>query len=71
MVEGVVELVVDRTAIAVFANLVDDKYSTDYGADFYDPAINSTFRLRPASVFGLTEDGFAGSPTRWSFEPSP
>jgi nitroimidazol reductase NimA-like FMN-containing flavoprotein (pyridoxamine 5'-phosphate oxidase superfamily) len=68
VVEGRVEFVVDRAAIATFAGLVDDKYSTSYGADFYDPAVNGTFRLRPTSVFGLTQDDFAGSPTRWTFD---
>ena len=68
VVEGVVELIVDRAAISNFASLVHDKYSVNYGADFYNPAVNCTFRLRPTSVFGLTEDDFAGSPTRWSFD---
>jgi nitroimidazol reductase NimA-like FMN-containing flavoprotein (pyridoxamine 5'-phosphate oxidase superfamily) len=67
VLEGTAELVADRDRIAVFADLVDAKYSTSYGADFYDPAVNSVFRLRPETVFGLTLEDFAGSPTRWRF----
>lgn len=57
MVEGVVELVADRTAIAVFANLVDDKYSTNYEADFHDPAATarSGWPTKPLS-FGAAHD---------------
>lgn len=71
VVEGTVDLIVDREAIEVFARLVDAKYATNYGADFYDPAINSIFRVRPRSVFGLTQHDFAGSPTRWIFGDDP
>jgi nitroimidazol reductase NimA-like FMN-containing flavoprotein (pyridoxamine 5'-phosphate oxidase superfamily) len=67
VVEGTAERVADLDAIAAFARLIDVKYSTSYGPDFYDPAVNSTFRVQPLSVFGLTQDDFAGSPTRWLF----
>jgi hypothetical protein len=40
---------------------------TDYGVDFLDPSVNATFRVAPSWVFGLTEDDFTGSPTRWTF----
>jgi hypothetical protein len=38
-----------------------------YGPDFFDPAVNGCFRVRPQWAFALTEDDFGASPTRWRF----
>lgn len=35
--------------------------------DALDPAVNTTFRVRPVWAFGLDEADFRGSPTRWGF----
>jgi hypothetical protein len=43
------------------------KYGTDYGIEMLDPDHNTRFELRPVWAFALDEDGFTGSPTRWSF----
>ena len=66
---GLCPLVTDHAALARFIEFENDKYETDYGADFLDPAVNATFRVVPSWVFSLTEDDFTGSPTRWSFSP--
>lgn len=70
MLEGLAELVSDRAAIARFAGWVNAKYETSYPVAFYDPP-NVCFRVRPSWVFGLSEDDFTGSPTRWRFQRAP
>jgi len=70
VVEGTAALVVDLAVIGRFLAASNAKYSTDYGPEFLDPAVNATFRVRPTWVFGLVEDDFGGSPTRWVF-PTP
>jgi PPOX class probable F420-dependent enzyme len=65
--EGVAAVVTDHDALARFVALENEKYGTDYGVDFLDPAVNTTFRVEPSWVFSLTEDDFEGSPTRWVF----
>ena len=47
---------------------MNTKYGTSYDPSFLDPDVNATFRISPEVVFGLTEDDFAGSPTRWTFD---
>ncbi|MFJ1707869.1 pyridoxamine 5'-phosphate oxidase family protein [Kitasatospora sp. NPDC088346] len=67
VLEGRAATVVDPAGIAVFLAALNGKYGTAYGIDFLDPAVNSTFRVRPSEVFGLVQEDFTGSPTRWSF----
>jgi PPOX class probable F420-dependent enzyme len=69
IVEGVAELVADLAAIAAFADGVNEKYGTTYGAEFFDPDINASYQFTPSWAFGLTEGDFTGSPTRWVFGP--
>ena len=47
--------------------LVNAKYSTSYGVDFLAPEVNATVRVTPRRGFGLIQDDFSGSPTRWRF----
>lgn len=68
VVEGVATAVTDRDALARFIGLENEKYDTEFGVEFLDPDVNTTFRLAPTWAFSLTEDDFDGSPTRWSFE---
>jgi PPOX class probable F420-dependent enzyme len=68
VLEGVARVVTDHDALARYIALENEKYGTDYGVDFLDPAVNATFRVEPSWVFTLTEDDFTGSPTRWVFE---
>ncbi len=68
VVEGVATIVTDHDALVRYIGLENEKYETDYGVDFLDPAVNATFRVAPSWAFSLTEDDFEGSPTRWSFD---
>jgi PPOX class probable F420-dependent enzyme len=67
VVEGTAAIVRDLGTIRDFAERVDTKYETEYGAGFYDPDVNGTYRVTPTWAFGLTESDFEGSPTRWDF----
>jgi general stress protein 26 len=70
ILEGAVELVTDAAGIETFVRLLNEKYGTDYDTSFQDPAVNRTFRVLPERAFGLTEEDFIGSPTRWTFARS-
>ena len=67
VLEGTAEIVVDPAALARMIALLNAKYSTGYGVDFLDPAVNASVRVRPDLGFGLVQDDFSGSPTRWRF----
>jgi general stress protein 26 len=64
---GVAEIVTDHHLLQDFIDATNAKYGTSYDVGFLDPAKNATVRVRPAWVFGLAEDDFGGSPTRWAF----
>ncbi len=68
VLEGTAEVVGEPPALARFLRLLNAKYETAYGAEFVDPSVNATVRVRPARGFGLVQDDFSGSPTRWRFE---
>jgi hypothetical protein len=68
IVEGHVEIVRDLEPITSFLEGMNVKYGTSYEPNFVDPEVNATFRITPEIVFGLTEDDFIGSPTRWTFD---
>lgn len=65
VVEGEVTRIRDRDANTAFVERLNAKYGTDYSAGFV--LANATFRLWPSWAFGLREDDFSGSPTRWVF----
>jgi Pyridoxamine 5'-phosphate oxidase len=67
VLEGVAELVTEPEALEMLLRLENQKYGTDYGMEMLDPALNSTFRISPTWAFGLRQDDFQGSPTRWTF----
>ena len=67
VLEGTAEIVRDPEALARLLALENAKYSTNYGIDLLDPAVNATIRVRPRWAFGLASDDFTGSPTRWVF----
>lgn len=69
VLEGRAEVVTDLATITRFLDALNEKYRTNYGIDFLDPAVNSTFHVQPAQAFGLLPDDFTGSPTRWTFAP--
>lgn len=67
IVEGDAERILDRDRLAVFMDALDTKYETNYGAEFADPEVNGVWRVAPTWAFGLVEEDFTGSPTRWTF----
>ncbi len=69
VVEGSAEVVTDVEELQGFVAAINAKYEVAYAVDFYDPAVNATYRVRPRVVFGLVEADFTGSPTRWTFSP--
>lgn len=67
IVEGDAELVVATDHLAAVLAAENAKYGTDYGPELLDPERNATFRVVPSCAFGLAEDDFCGSPTKWVF----
>jgi nitroimidazol reductase NimA-like FMN-containing flavoprotein (pyridoxamine 5'-phosphate oxidase superfamily) len=68
IVQGEAERVDDRGLLTAFNDTVNAKYDTNYTVDFYDPATNGVWTVRPTWVFGLVGEDFTGSPTRWEFD---
>jgi general stress protein 26 len=68
IVEGVADLVIEEEILTTLLALVNAKYGTAYSMELVDPNINAAFRVRPHWAFGLRQDDFTGSPTRWVFE---
>lgn len=68
VVEGGVSVIHHTERLARFTEVSNAKYGTDYSVDFYDPAVNGVYVLRPGWAFALRHDDFAGSPTRWRFD---
>jgi len=67
VIEGTAELVTETAELESMLALENTKYRTDYGMELMDPEVNSVFRVKPSWGFGLREEDFTGSPTRWSF----
>jgi hypothetical protein len=65
VIDGVARPVTDEAAIRRFTDAVNEKYDSDYGLDFF--LANHVFRVEPERAFGLEEDRFAETPTRWTF----
>ena len=65
VLDGVAERVVDLELRQGFIDATNAKYDTSYTVDFLDPDVNGTYRVVPTWAFGLVEDDFGGSPTRW------
>src|SRR6202162_3361868 len=60
VIEGVADAIPNPDELAKMLELENDKYSTDYGIETLDPALNSCFRVRPRWVFGLHAGDFTG-----------
>jgi nitroimidazol reductase NimA-like FMN-containing flavoprotein (pyridoxamine 5'-phosphate oxidase superfamily) len=69
VVHGKARRVTDAHQLSLVLAAENAKYSTSYGPDMVDPALNSVFALQPEWVFALDSNDFAGSPTRYTFEP--
>lgn len=70
VLDGTAEVITAPKDLATLLALENAKYSTDYGMEMVDLALNSCFRVRASWVFGLEAGDFTGSPTRWEFAPS-
>lgn len=68
MLQGSAEIVRDGVSIETFLAATNEKYQVRYTADFLDPDVNATVRVRPSVVIALREADFTGSPTRWTFD---
>jgi PPOX class probable F420-dependent enzyme len=68
VLEGIAEIVTERSALDRMLALENAKYATDYGIEMLDPHLNATVRIRPCWAFGLASENFTGSPTRWAFD---
>ncbi|HEX6820180.1 MAG TPA: pyridoxamine 5'-phosphate oxidase family protein [Ktedonobacterales bacterium] len=71
VLEGIAELVSNLETLREMLRQENAKYHTDYTMELMDPAVNSAFRVSPRRAFGLREDDFTGSPTRWTFDGAP
>jgi PPOX class probable F420-dependent enzyme len=69
VLEGIAEVVTDPEALTATLARENTKYGTKYGPEMVDPALNTTYRVRPLWVFSLDEGDFTGTPTCWSFPP--
>lgn len=67
VLEGVAEIVDDPALLRRFIAATNAKYDVSYDVSFLDPTRNASVRVRPVWAFGVAEDDFSGSPTRWSF----
>ncbi len=74
VVDGLARLVTDRSEVAMFTDVVRNKYAAEwledvYTVDFFDSNLGGggTYLITPASAFALKESEFTTSPTRWSF----
>ena len=67
VVSGQAELLTAATDLQTLLDIENAKYETSYGLDMVDPEHNSAYRVRPEWAFGLREEEFTGSPTRWTF----
>jgi hypothetical protein len=70
VIEGTARLITSPPELDLMLTLENTKYSTSYGIEMLDPALNASFRVRPVWAFGLKSGDFTGSPTRWEFEGS-
>jgi PPOX class probable F420-dependent enzyme len=68
VIEGAARIVADEPGLRRFLDTMNAKYRTDYGIDFLNPEANSVAEVTPRWAFGLKENDFSGSPTRWIFE---
>ena len=67
VMEGVAALIEDRATLEKVLAWENEKYGTAYTSELLDPVVSSCFRVTPVWAFGLAQDDFTGSPTRWEF----
>ena len=67
VVTGTATVVTESSELRRMITLVNAKYGTSYDLGTVDPESSATVRVAPSWVFGLDEQDFSGSPTRWAF----
>jgi general stress protein 26 len=67
VMEGSARVAAEPAVLQRVTDLMNAKYATHIEVSFLDPAINTTFGIRPERVFGMRHADFTGSPTRWTF----
>ena len=68
VIEGTARPATEPAVLQRVIDLMNAKYATHIELGFLDPAVNTTFGVRPQRVFGMRDADFTGSPTRWTFE---
>src|ERR1700730_6348755 len=58
VVEGTARLITSPEELDLMLMLENTKYSTSYGIEMIDPALNASFRVRPIWAFGLQAGQF-------------
>lgn len=66
IVEGVAEQIADRAALKPFYEAYKAKYGWDLEQGEY--ASEPVYVVRPRIVFGIREQDFTSSATRWTFD---
>ncbi|MDQ4142218.1 MAG: pyridoxamine 5'-phosphate oxidase family protein [Actinomycetota bacterium] len=69
IVEGLADRRSGRSDASRFSEHANPKYGGGYSIDFV--AANALYAVRPTRIFGMIEDDFTGSPTRWIPRTSP
>ncbi len=70
VIDGTAEVCGDEPDRRRFLELMNAKYTVEYGLDFLDGVAVLLLRVQPVTAFGLLQADFAGSPTRWTFGAS-
>ncbi|MBV9795794.1 MAG: pyridoxamine 5'-phosphate oxidase family protein [Actinobacteria bacterium] len=68
IIEGRANAVTEPAQLQRVVDLMNAKYGIHMQLGYLDPAVNATFGVRPARVFGMRDADFQGSPTRWIFD---
>jgi PPOX class probable F420-dependent enzyme len=69
VVEGRATVVTAPDRLQRLVDLENAKYGSSLDVAFLDPEVNATIRVDPEVVFGLDEEAFADTPTRWALDP--
>jgi PPOX class probable F420-dependent enzyme len=67
VVEGRATVVTEPARLQRLVDLENAKYEASLDVGFLDPEVNATVRVDRERVFGLDDDAFADTPTRWQF----
>src|SRR5579875_3443496 len=60
IIEGTAHIVTGHAVLQRVIDLMNEKYATQIDVSFLDPAVNTTFGVRPCRVFGMRHADFTG-----------